>query len=89
MLYYAKYYRKLYIFLNDDNNITVNIFTHTPLGYKRLHSFFPLKPSDFVPVAYRGSSLERGRRELKPNIYVFIYYRLNTGGSWRDYCGSR
>ena len=41
---------------------------------QRLHSSFSLKSSDFVPVAFRGSSLAWGRRELKP-IYYYIWIR--------------
>ena len=39
---------------------------------KKLNSSFSLKSSDFVPLAFRDSSLKWGRRGLKP-IYVFIY----------------
>ena len=36
---------------------------------------FPTKSSDFVFVAFEGSSLESGRRELKP-IYLFTITTL-------------
>ena len=39
---------------------------------QRLHSSFTLKASDFVPAAFRDSSLDWGRRELKQIIYYLF-----------------
>ena len=37
---------------------------------QRLRSSFSLKACEFVPVAFRASSLKWGRRDLNPILYL-------------------